>query len=110
MARANQFDVVVLGGANWDCLIKGPALPKPGETVTGMAFLSAPGGKGANQAVAAARLGARVALISCVGKDPRGKDLRERVAAEGVDLGHVHETTEAETGAALVMIDALGEK
>jgi ribokinase len=78
--------------------------------VTGIAFLSASGGKGANQAVAAARLGARAALISCVGKDARGKELRAQVAAEGVDVQQVRETVDAETGAALVMINASGEK
>src|SRR5262245_32263723 len=104
------MNIVVVGAMNSDFLAKGERFPKPGETVSGIAFLSAPGGKGANQAVAAARLGARAALISCVGKDARGKQLCKQVAAEGVDVHHVHEAADAETGAALVMINASGEK
>ena len=107
---ATRVDIVVVGAMNSDFLIKGAKFPQPGETAKGEAFLSAAGGKGANQAVAAARLGASAALISCVGRDARGRELRSRVAAEGVDVGHVHEVEDAETGAALVMIDAAGEK
>src|SRR3989442_1947994 len=98
MARANQFDVVVLGGANWDCLIKGPALPKPGETVEGREFLSAPGGKGANQAVAAARLGARVAFIGCLGRDECGEQLLENLRPEKVDTRVIFRTQAEPTG------------
>jgi hypothetical protein len=61
-----RFDVVVLGGINMDYLIRGKILPRPGDTVDGSEFLRAGGGKGANQAVAAARLGARVAFIGRV--------------------------------------------
>jgi ribokinase len=102
--------IVVVGAMNSDYLIKGDRFPKPGETLLGNMFLSAAGGKGANQAVAAARLGARVALISCVGNDERGRDLRERVASEGVNIDHVREIAHVETGAAVIMINAAGEK
>lgn len=107
---SNQADIVVVGAMNSDFLIKGERFPQPGETVQGGTFLSAAGGKGANQAVAAVRLGASAALISCVGRDARGKELRERVVTEGVNIDHVHDVADAETGAALVMIDSKGEK
>ena len=107
---ANAVDIVVIGAMNSDFLMKGECFPRPGETVEGTEFLSAAGGKGANQAVAAARLGARVALISCVGADARGKGLLREVGLEGVDVGHVATSRKAATGAALVMIDESGEK
>ena len=67
-----MYDVVVVGKANVDYLVRGPRLPGPGQSVTGDAFQEAAGGKGANQAVGAARLGARVALVARVGRDTRG--------------------------------------
>ena len=68
----HKWDVVAVGGGNTDFLVRGPRLPEPGETVAGETFQQAAGGKGANQAVAAARLGARVLLIARVGRDERG--------------------------------------
>ena len=76
-----EWDVVVLGGLNTDYLIRGPQLPGPGMSLEGDVFLEAPGGKGANAAVAAARLGARTAIIGRVGNDPRGRALVEGVAS-----------------------------
>src|SRR5436190_18374956 len=76
MGHSNQPQIVVLGAMNSDFLIKGKRFPRPGETLEGDTFLAANGGKGANQAVAAARLGAASALISCVGDDERGKEMR----------------------------------
>jgi ribokinase len=105
-----SFDVVVIGGANWDYLVRGPSLPKAGTTVEGEEFQEAPGGKGANQAVAAARLGARVAFVGRVGADERGKALVARLKAEGVDVREVSTDPTAATGVALVMVDADGEK
>jgi ribokinase len=107
---SNQPDIVVVGSLNSDFLLKGERFPNPGETLKGEVFLSAPGGKGANQAVAAARLGARTALVSCVGRDARGQQLRDAAKAEGVNVDQVHEITGADTGAALIMIDATAEK
>ncbi|HEU4629219.1 MAG TPA: ribokinase [Gemmatimonadaceae bacterium] len=104
------WDVVVVGGANTDYLVRGPTLPCPGDTVQGTAFQEATGGKGANQAVAAARLGARVAFVGCVGADARGAVMLHRLAAEGVDIRHVRRAAEAETGVALIHVDATGEK
>lgn len=105
-----KWDVVVVGGANTDYLVRGDKLPQPGETVDGEEFLSAGGGKGANQAVAAARLGARVAFIACLGDDERGDELEKLLRAEGVNTKHVHRDRKAPTGVALVMVDKSGEK
>src|SRR6266540_1666094 len=77
------FDVVVVGGANIDYLVKGEELPKPGTTVTGQLFQEAPGGKGANQAVAIARLGGRAAVIASVGSDQRGARRAARPRVRG---------------------------
>ncbi len=105
-----RFDVVVLGGINSDFIIRGPMLPKPGQSVLGEALYLGAGGKGANQAVAAARLGARVALIGAVGADARGKELLDKLEGEGVDTSHVFKKARAQTGAAVITVDAKGEK
>ena len=104
------IDVVVVGGANTDFLVRGPSLPKPGSTVEGDEFQTAPGGKGANQAVAAARLGAKTALVARVGTDERGGAILAKLRSEGVDVGEVSGDSEAATGVAIVMVDAAGEK
>ncbi len=108
--NGRKWDIVVIGGANTDFLVRGPRLPQPGETVQGDEFQQAPGGKGANQAVAAARLGARVAFVGCVGSDARGDAALARLNEEGVDASHVSRAATASTGVALVMVDAHGEK
>ncbi len=111
MNAAHDFPrIVVLGAINSDFLIKGNRFPKPGETLQGETFLAAAGGKGANQAVAVARLGSSAALISSVGADPRGSELVSKLKLEGVDTQFVFTTANESTGAALVMIDASGEK
>lgn len=109
-ARQADLDVVVIGGANTDYLIRGPALPGPGSTVDGQEFQDAPGGKGANQAVAAARLGARVAFVGKVGSDARGQALLQGLRDEGVDTSAATTDPNAPTGVALIMVDARGEK
>ncbi len=110
MTRNMQWDVVVVGSVNTDFLARGPKLPSPGETVLGDEFHEGPGGKGANQAVAAARLGARTALVARLGRDRRGDELAERLAAEGVDLRHAARDADAPTGAAVIMVDGRGQK
>jgi ribokinase len=105
-----RWDIVVVGGANWDFLVRGPTLPAPGGTVSGDAFQEAPGGKGANQAVAAARLGARVALVARVGSDAYGTRILERLRAEGVDVDRVARDDDASTGIALIQVGADGQK
>lgn len=110
-SAAKQWDVVLIGGANTDYLARGPKLPRPGETVKGDAFEPADaGGKGANQAVAAARLGARVAFVGRVGADTRGRALLQRLKAEGVNVEHVSLDLSAPTGVALINVDTHGEK
>src|SRR5437660_6850104 len=104
------YDVVVVGGANTDFFVKGPKLPKPGETIDGQTFLQAFGGKGANQAVACARLGGRVAFIGCIGDDQRGSETIRNFRREGIRVSHVRRVRGASTGVALVMVDSAGEK
>ena len=86
MDELSEWDVIVVGGANTDYLVRGPNLPAAGETVHGDTFQEGPGGKGANQAVAAARLKATVAFIACVGTDSRGDELVEALARTRVLL------------------------
>jgi ribokinase len=96
--------VFVAGGINMDVVATAGRHPKVGETVAGHAVLYFPGGKGANQAVAAAKLGAQVALIGRIGRDAFGFDLRTFLAAQGIDLSLLRETAEAHTGTAIITV------
>ena len=107
---SGPYDVVVVGKANVDYLVRGPRLPQPGQSVSGEQFQVAPGGKGANQAVGAARLGARVTLIARVGKDPRGDSVVEALLQEGVDIEYLVRDSSAFTGVALCQVGGNGEK
>ncbi|MCL1601368.1 MAG: PfkB family carbohydrate kinase [Actinomycetia bacterium] len=104
-----EFDVIVVGSVNMDMVVHASSLPGPGFTVTGGVFERHGGGKGANQAAAAARLGARVALISAVGDDPDGRDSVEELEDRGVDVSHVVKLSDAATGVALIVVDDQGE-
>jgi ribokinase len=104
------YDVVVVGKANIDYLARGPTLPAPGEGVNGDAFQEACGGKGANQAVGAARLGAKVALIARIGADARGDSVIAALREAKVDAAHVTRDAAAHTGVALCQVDAAGNK
>jgi ribokinase len=104
------YDVVVVGKANVDYLVRGPRLPGPGQSVNGDSFQEAVGGKGANQAVAAARLGARVALVARVGRDGRGDAVLASLHDESVDTRFVTRDPEAPTGVALCQVAGSGEK
>jgi ribokinase len=105
--------LTVLGSLNMDISVSVPALPSPGETVLGGAAAFAPGGKGANQAVAAARLGTvagvSVRMAGCVGDDDFGRTLRAALAAEGVDDQAVRTVPGAATGIAMITVDQAGE-
>ena len=97
-------NVVVIGSLNMDLVTRAPRLPKGGETLIGHSFATVSGGKGANQAVAAARLGARVAMVGCVGNDDYGVQLRDALLAEQIDCQAVS-TVEDSSGVALIVVD-----
>ena len=92
-----------------DLVVRSPRFAAPGETLIGTAFLTVPGGKGANQAVAAQRLGARVAMIARVGDDAFGRSMRQRLQEEGLDVRYLAATPESSTGVALITVDDRGE-
>ena len=96
--------VFVAGSINMDVVATADRHPRIGETVAGQAVLYFPGGKGANQAVAAAKLGAPTTLIGCIGKDAFGEALKAFLAAEGIDLTFLRETTEAHSGTAIITV------
>ncbi|WP_196807314.1 ribokinase [Candidatus Solirubrobacter pratensis] len=100
--------VVVVGSVNADLVVAVEALPAAGETVAGGRFARWGGGKGANQAVAAARLGAEVAFVGAVGRDEFGDDALRQLEAEGIDVSAVARV-DAPTGVALIVVDAAGE-
>lgn len=102
-------DVVVVGSLNQDLVTRTSRLPQPGETVQGSTFDEFPGGKGLNQAVAAARSGARVALVGAVGSDAAGKHLREVATDAGIDDAHLTTVESVGTGRAIVSVDDRGE-
>ncbi len=99
-------DILVLGSVNRDLIVHAPRLPSPGETLRGQRFGSSLGGKGANQAVAAARLGARVALAARVGQLEQGAALVAQLAAEGVDVAAVQQPADETPGVALIVVGA----
>jgi ribokinase len=101
--------VLVVGSANIDFTVAAPRLPRPGETVTDGTLLVNHGGKGANQAVAARRLGADVRLIGCLGRDPSGAAIRAALKADDVGVEGLHESATAATGTALIVVDPAGE-
>jgi ribokinase len=101
--------IAIVGSINLDVVVEVERHPVPGETVLGGDRLELPGGKGANQAVAAARLGAEVAFVGRVGDDDAGRRLRDGLAAEGVDVTHVVVDPSAPTGMALIAVDGAGE-
>ncbi len=105
----NTPSVAVVGSVNLDLVVPVPHHPRPGETVLGSDHFSNPGGKGANQAVAAARLGQRVAMVGCVGDDDAGADLRASLSAEGVDVERVVTLHGVPSGIALISVDEAGE-
>jgi len=101
--------ILVAGSANTDMVVKSSRLPLPGETVIGGVFLMNAGGKGANQAVAAARLGAQVAFVCKTGNDIFGKQSKDLFANEGIDTTYVFSDAEHPSGVALITVDAQGE-
>jgi len=100
--------IAVFGSLNMDFVVRVERLPTVGETVLGSGFVTLPGGKGANQAYAAARLGAAVRMIGAVGKDVLGTRLKQSLASVGVDISLVKESAEP-TGVALISVDSKGQ-
>jgi len=101
--------VIVVGSVNVDLVVTTERLPAPGETVVGGRFARHHGGKGGNQAVAAARLGASTSLVGAVGGDDFGAEARAALAAAGVDVGGLLTLSGEATGVALIVVDAMGE-
>ena len=101
--------IVVVGSSNTDMVVKTETLPAPGETVTGGSFIMVPGGKGANQAVGAARLGANVTFIAKVGSDSLGDQAVAGYETEGIATDCILRDGENATGVALILVDAKGE-
>jgi len=101
--------IVVIGSTNTDMIIKVPHLPSPGETILGGEFSIAQGGKGANQAVAAARAGGRVTFISCIGNDLFGKSALEELKKDDIDISAIKIVDGVSSGVALINVSGTGE-
>lgn len=108
-ALPETANILVVGSVNMDLVMRARRLPVPGETVFGRDFTITPGGKGANQAVAAARLGANCSLIGRIGSDSFGQILLEELESEEIDCRGVSITTEHPTGVAMILVDMKGE-
>ncbi len=102
-------DIIVIGSLNMDLIVRTPRIPEPGETILGTDFTTAQGGKGANQAVAAAKLGAPVKMLGRIGADEFGKYLRSNLSAVGVDTQYVADDPNSATGVALISVDDEGQ-
>lgn len=101
-------DILVIGSLNADLVVRAPRFPAPGETISGEDLAIIPGGKGANQAVAAARQGASVAMVGRVGNDSFGPTLLQNLQNNQIDTSHV-QTDEAATGTATIIVDSSGQ-
>ncbi|MEL3917970.1 ribokinase [Aeromonas enteropelogenes] len=101
--------LVVLGSVNADHVLRVPHFPRPGETLTGHSYQVVPGGKGANQAVAAARLGASVSFIARIGDDAIGRQMRQGFAQDGIDVSAVELDDKLPTGIAIIYVSDEGE-
>ena len=102
-------DIIVIGSINADLVVRAPRFPAPGETIQGEDLATIPGGKGANQAVAAARLGAEVAMVGRVGADSFGTSLIENLKQNHVNTTRVHRDETTATGTAVIVVDAHGQ-
>jgi ribokinase len=101
-------DILVIGSLNTDLVVRAPHFPMPGETISGGDLQIIPGGKGANQAVAAARQGANVAMLGRVGKDSFGPFLLDSLKSDSVDISNV-KVDESATGTAIIIVDVNGQ-
>lgn len=101
--------IVVIGSSNTDLVVKSTVIPSPGETVTGGDFLMTEGGKGANQAMAVARLGGSLQFVTCLGDDLFGHNTLQHFKANSIDTQYVFTCPDAPSGVALIMVDNKGE-
>lgn len=101
--------ILIIGSSNTDMVVKADKLPAPGETVLGGTFLMNPGGKGANQAVAAGRLGGQVTFVAKVGNDIFGQQAVQGFEREGIDTTYVQTDADHPSGVALINVDTVGE-
>lgn len=101
--------LIVLGSVNADHVLQVPSFPRPGETLHGRNYQIIPGGKGANQAVAAARLHADIGFIACVGDDDFGQKIRGAFAQDGIEISAVHMVDNTPTGIAMIQVSDCGE-
>jgi ribokinase len=101
-------DILVVGSLNADLVVRSPRFPQPGETLSGEDLQVIPGGKGANQAVAAARLGANVSMLGCVGRDNFGDFLLDNLKSNNVD-SHLIQRDDSSTGTAIIVVDESGQ-
>jgi ribokinase len=109
MKRGSPPSIVVIGSINMDFVMRVSRMPAIGETLAGKDFAFVPGGKGGNQAVAAARLGAHVAMIGCLGADEHGTRLRASLETEGIDCGGVLTSADLPSGVAMVIVDDMSQ-
>ena len=105
----NKPKIVVVGSSNMDLVVKSPRIPAVGETVLGEDFIMTPGGKGANQAVAAAKLGAEVYLVAKLGQDVFAQQSLSNFEKEGVHTEYIVQTADAPSGVALITVDRAGD-
>ena len=101
--------IVIVGSLNMDLVVRVPHMPEPGETVLGVGFQQIPGGKGANQAVGAARMGAKVTIIGRIGSDDFGRELTENLSREGIDISNVTVDENEPSGIAMITVDEQGQ-
>jgi ribokinase len=101
--------IAVVGSLNMDLVIRSPRIPQPGETILGSDFQTIPGGKGANQAVAAARLAAQVSMVGRLGNDAFARVLLQNLTESQVDCTYIQNDHKAATGVALIVVDDQGE-
>ena len=108
MSEKTKCDVLVIGSLNADLVVRAPRFPQPGETISGGDLLTIPGGKGANQAVAAARQGVNTAMLGRVGKDGFSNFLLDNLTDNHVDISNI-QRDDASTGTAIIVVDANGQ-
>ena len=108
-AGSRDKPIVVVGSLNMDLVMRTPRMPVGGETLHGHGFSTLPGGKGANQAVACARLGGKVSMIGQVGDDGFGQTLRAGLSDDGIDVSKVKLISEAGTGVAMILVEDVGQ-